>query len=390
MTITCRHCGLTTSDWAGYKAHLATQKHTSSLRALKEKLKARMVHLRTTQRRRENLLSRKMENDGSTFDKKGEKMTLFCKLCKLIFSSSRASHDQSPDHKAINEFLNPRCGVCQLQFITPMSYEKHLCSVKHLRTELDPNLPYLEEDSEKAVEDDFDFNPDELVTLDEVGDDDDDDDEMEEENADNFVDEEIKCVVDLVDDDEPDMEVEKVSKKMERDEKSTEIVKETETKKEEDIKDANEKDADKNEEDLEAAEKKIEPSETDKLSKGNKVAPSEPENDPKPPSPISIDPDKPIGHEYVRQVVMYYCDLCHKYLPKTLKGDPDELVDLHCQSSPHQNAYANKEAELRLEEHEALKILAKEESSQDVAKKKQLSKKERITFNEDQLDYEAE
>ena len=56
-------------------------------------------------------------------------------------------------------------------------------------------------------------------------------------------------------------------------------------------------------------------------------------------------------------MVMFYCDLCHKYLPKLNRGDPDELVHNHCISPGHQNAFVKIEAEKRLEEHEALKQL---------------------------------
>jgi len=101
------------------------------------------------------------------------------------------------------------------------------------------------------------------------------------------------------------------------------------------------------------------------------------------PSAITVNPDTPIGHDYVRQVVMFYCDLCHKYLPKFNRGDPDELIDNHCLSTAHQNAYVKKQ----IEEQEALKILTKEEQQDSPTKK---PSKERITFNEDQLDYEAE
>merc|ERR1712223_1214753 len=65
---------------------------------------------------------------------------------------------------------------------------------------------------------------------------------------------------------------------------------------------------------------------------------------------FTVDPNTPIGHDYVRQVVMFYCDLCHKYLPKLNRGDPDELIDTHCMSKSHQNAYIKKQ----IEEQEAL------------------------------------
>ena len=49
---------------------------------------------------------------GSIFDEQGErKPTLFCKLCKLIFSQDRQLHNESVEHKAIYKFLNPNCQV---------------------------------------------------------------------------------------------------------------------------------------------------------------------------------------------------------------------------------------------------------------------------------------
>merc|ERR1712051_230614 len=95
---------------------------------------------------------------------------------------------------------------------------------------------------------------------------------------------------------------------------------------------------------------------------------------------FSVNPDTPVGHDYVRQVVMFYCDLCHKYWPKLNRGDPDELIDTHCVSTSHQDAYVKKQ----IEEQEALKTLAEEEQESLT------TPKEQISFNEDQLDYEPE
>ena len=56
---------------------------------------------------------------GSIFDEQGErKPTLFCKLCKLIFSQDRQLHNDSVEHKAIYQFLNPNCQV-NIFFIIP-------------------------------------------------------------------------------------------------------------------------------------------------------------------------------------------------------------------------------------------------------------------------------
>ena len=75
-----------------------------------------------------------------------------------------------------------------------MSYEKHLCGIKHLLNELDPKAASeaaaaeaVEDDSneksnkddQEASDDDFDFNPDDFITLDEVGDDEDQDEPQE-------------------------------------------------------------------------------------------------------------------------------------------------------------------------------------------------------------------
>ena len=40
------------------------------------------------------------------------------------------------------------------------------------------------------------------------------------------------------------------------------------------------------------------------------------------------------------------------------RGDPDELIDTHCMSKSHQNAYIKKQ----IEEQEALKVLAEVKS----------------------------
>merc|ERR1712083_724463 len=125
------------------------------------------------------------ELDGSIYDEEGErKPNLFCKLCKLLFNQSRESHDESKEHKTIFKFLNPSCEVCDFtKFVTPMSYQKHLCSLRHLKTELDPNAS-VDDDSKEETDkkeskddeeedddlDNFDFNAYDFITLDEVRD----------------------------------------------------------------------------------------------------------------------------------------------------------------------------------------------------------------------------
>ncbi len=99
----------------------------------------------------------------------------------------------------------------------------------------------------------------------------------------------------------------------------------------------------------------------------------------------TLDPDAPVGEDFVRQVVMYFCDLCHKYLPKKsgAKETEEDLVQAHCSSEVHRQAFQQKEQDRRLEEERALAALDQNEGWNTV-------KKEKLPLDEDQLDYEAE
>ena len=70
-----------------------------------------------------------------------------------------------------------------------------------------------------------------------------------------------------------------------------------------------------------------------------------------------------IQSEYTKRCpgfnVYFMTYVCFLDLPKLNRGDSDELVDNHCSSPGHQNAFVKKEAEKRLEEQEALKTLVK-------------------------------
>lgn len=328
-----------------YASHLITESHGASLKNLRTKLQQRIGALRACQRKRQNILTKKMEEDGSLLDENGQrKVTLFCKMCKLLFNQSRDEHNESEDHKKIIDFLNPVCELCDVKFRTPMSYEKHLCSAKHLQNILEPPSEKKDKpDDDEEDDEEMDFNPDDFVTLDEIVDEDEEEEDAEGSLKEDFVEEEEE---EQEQDSKPDLSEEDIKKEclsfIEESEIKTEIKREPE----QEIK----------EEDEEMKE-------------------------------ITVDPDTPVGIDYVRQVVMFYCDLCHKYLPKLNRGDPDELVDNHCSSPGHQSAFVKKEVEKRAEEQEALKALVKEEQVTPVSKPKKF---EKIVFNEDQLDYEAE
>lgn len=41
----------------------------------------------------------------------------------------------------------------------------------------------------------------------------------------------------------------------------------------------------------------------------------------------------------MKPVEMYFCDLCHKFLPRPDGGNAQSLIDSHCKSESHQKKY---------------------------------------------------
>ena len=65
---------------------------------------------------------------------------IYCKTCKLVFHQKRIEHNASEMHRLINDFLNPRCSVCDTDYFSPMAYERHIATLQHIRvwlTDLD-------------------------------------------------------------------------------------------------------------------------------------------------------------------------------------------------------------------------------------------------------------
>ena len=236
-----------------------------------------LTQLRATQRLVQNQLTRRLEQEGQ------RKLNLFCNMCKLVHHQSRPEHNASSEHKAIYAAIHRVCELCKVQFNARMAYEKHLGSIKHLSK-------VLNDDSSARDNPDLDFNPDDFVTLDEVGDDDEGDtkeDDMEESQADDS-----KASVDS---DKRKDEAEAVigSERHEVGQSSKESVEKEEivanrSKQNEDI--------------------IVKPEETDVQSEDITVK-EEKEVKVEPDHFIKMDPDRPIGQEYIRQVVMYFCDL---------------------------------------------------------------------------------
>ena len=53
-----------------------------------------------------------------------------------------------------------------------------------------------------------------------------------------------------------------------------------------------------------------------------------------------------IGESYIKRVEMFYCDLCHKYLPRSDPEQAQSVLQNHCMSTSHRNAYDKKEQEM--------------------------------------------
>ena len=268
------------------------------------------------------------------------KESLFCKLCKLIFNCSRKDHEESDFHKRIEEIIHPVCRICDKKFPAPLAQAKHLTQIKHLKKVMDPNSSNADDANDDEEDKDETVDPEDLgefVTLDEVG----EDDEENEETVDMS---ESK----VEENNDQTQKVEEVELTSDQATPKAEIKQEIKAEEEKDVKNVTK-------EEVVKQETTIDNNDDDEMAN---PAPST-STSVEPVTMPEVDPDTPIGLDYVRQVVMFYCDLCHKYLPKLNRGDPDELVDDHCSSPGHQNAFIKKEAEKRLEEQEALKMLVK-------------------------------
>ncbi|RZF49301.1 hypothetical protein LSTR_LSTR012671 [Laodelphax striatellus] len=79
------------------------------------------------EQRREQIAIDKANNDNKHLN------TLFCSICKLNHRSVRFDHLSSIRHKKMKRFLMPLCKVCDVVFKSSMLYEKHLCSLEHIK-----------------------------------------------------------------------------------------------------------------------------------------------------------------------------------------------------------------------------------------------------------------
>ena len=86
------------------------------------------------------------------------------------------------------------------------------------------------------------------------------------------------------------------------------------------------------------------------------------------PQKVKVDPDEPVGDEYIRVVEMFYCDLCHKFLPRCSLDKSEHVRRTHCLSKAHQDAYCEKkerECGVKVEVRERVKEEPEEEEEEE-------------------------
>ena len=78
-----------------------------------------------------------------------------------------------------------------------------------------------------------------------------------------------------------------------------------------------------------------------------------------------MDPDDPVGDEYIRIVEMFYCDLCRKFLPRCSLDKSEHVRRTHCLSKAHQDAYCEKKERERDAATASVKDEVKEEPEEE-------------------------
>lgn len=273
VKLRCPHCKMDIKTFAEFQKHLSSPEHTTSMQQLKQRLQVTLARMRKKQRNQQHELEKVLDEEGKNVDEEtGKKLApIYCKVCKLVFHQKRIEHNASEMHRLINDFLNPRCSVCDTDYFSPMAYERHIATLQHIRRRADSDIDEKDKDLQQVVEemDDEQLDLNNFMTLDEVG-------EVED------VDEEVKA-------------------EEEEGERSHETSNEDGVKRERD-----------------------EPL------------------PPPPPTMVKVDPDDPVGDEYIRVVEMFYCDLCHKFLPRCSLDKSEHVRRTHCLSKAHQDAYCAK------------------------------------------------
>ncbi|KAK6629110.1 hypothetical protein RUM43_002927 [Polyplax serrata] len=126
MKLQCPQCSMKCVTFKQYSLHLYHPTHAKAMKQKSQQLKQSLAAMRIAQRARQ----KKMDEEDLT--SMSTKFT-FCFICKLSYSQDKSVHQTSDAHKKLKNFLQPYCTVCRISFKSPMSYERHLCSLDHMK-----------------------------------------------------------------------------------------------------------------------------------------------------------------------------------------------------------------------------------------------------------------
>lgn len=125
IKLECPHCAVKVITFRKYELHLTSRSHLLAMRKIASKQKSILAQMRQAQRNTQNELEK-------TSDELTDR-TSYCPLCKLNYKQKKAVHQLSEAHNNMKKFLMPHCKICNITFKSPMSYETHCCSIKHLK-----------------------------------------------------------------------------------------------------------------------------------------------------------------------------------------------------------------------------------------------------------------
>lgn len=125
VKLVCPHCNIKVLTFLRYEKHLISRTHLFAMKKVAIKQKSILAQMRAAQRNTQNELEKNCEDLTD--------ITNFCPLCKLNYKQKKAVHQLSEAHKNMKKFLMPTCKTCGITFKSPMSYESHLSSIRHLK-----------------------------------------------------------------------------------------------------------------------------------------------------------------------------------------------------------------------------------------------------------------
>ncbi|KAF4520415.1 hypothetical protein B566_EDAN003986 [Ephemera danica] len=133
IRLQCPHCHERCITFKQYTAHLYGSKHLSAMSRLLLRQKQTVLRLRQQQRKQQRE-EEEREADSLT------KFSSFCSVCKLNYRQAPITHTASKMHQEMKKLLFPYCKVCGILFKATLIYDKHICSLDHIRREA-----YMEE-----------------------------------------------------------------------------------------------------------------------------------------------------------------------------------------------------------------------------------------------------